>query len=97
MECLQLQAWRRPVRHAAGRSDLARQTSTPSPGPPWQPVSTLLEAESSRIGLLPCRTDIFAVDQKLSMRQLTLVEQRSAAFTGMGQLGGVFSEPPRGP
>jgi hypothetical protein len=43
------------------------------PGPPGPlPVSTTADAESSEIGLLPCRTDIFAVDQTLAMRQLTL-------------------------
>ena len=43
------------------------------PGPPGPlHVSAPADTESSQIGVLPCRTDIFAVDQTLAMRQLTL-------------------------
>ena len=61
---------------------------------PRQPVSTLAEAESSRIGLLPCRTDIFAVDQKLSMRQLTLWNSVVPPSPQWANLGGVFLSAP---
>jgi hypothetical protein len=90
MERLQLQAGGRPVRHAAGRGDLARQTSAPGPHPhPPGPPGSLpaADAESPEIGLLPCRTDIFAVDQTLCHAPADAVEQRGPPFTGMGQPG----------
>jgi hypothetical protein len=63
-----------------------------SPGP--LPVSTHADAESSEIGLLPCRTDIFAVDKTLAMRQLTLWNSVVPPSPEWFNLGGVFLSAP---
>ncbi|HEY1416229.1 MAG TPA: hypothetical protein VGF42_10160 [Caulobacteraceae bacterium] len=65
------------------------------PGPPGPlPVKTPEAAESPEIGILPCRTDVFAVDETLAMRQLTLWNSVVPPNPVWANLGGVFLSAP---
>ncbi len=65
------------------------------PGPPRPlPVKAPGEEESAEIGILPCRTDIFAVDETLAMRQLTLWNSVVPPSPEWANLGGVFLSAP---
>jgi Repeat of unknown function (DUF346) len=75
----------------------ARRPPPPRPPHPPQPPIGREEVEamaSIDISLLPCKIDVFALDQDFAMRQLTLWNGEASSPPVWANLGGVFTSSP---